>query len=104
MKMALTESDLESYPGMYLGEENRERIRIQGLRTYSFQNRHGTGKRAKYWHLNTQTYWRKQPEHVRSPGVSWQWPRKTELPVNDLVYILGAPNGQKIQTGSNRER
>ncbi len=98
IKMVLTESDLESYPGMFLKGEKTSRgyeyrgvfapipsatrtepVRGQVIPTgYSQVIARTTGTRSFPW---------------RIMAVS---EKDTELPVNDLVYALGAPN----RTGS----
>ena len=94
MKMALTESDLESYPGMYLrGGKTSGGFEFKGVFApipSATRTEPGRGQvlAAEYSDILAKT----------SGTRSFPWrimavaKEDTELPVNDLVYALGSPN------------
>ncbi len=94
MKMALTESDLESYPGMYLrGGKTANGFEFKGVfapipsKTVTEPGR-GQVLASEYSDILAKTSGtRSFPWRIMAVATE-----DTELPVNDLVYILGAPN------------
>ncbi len=94
MKMVLTESDLESYPGMYLrGGKTSGGFAYQGVfapipsatRTDPFR---GQVIPVHYSDVLARTAGQRTfPWRIMAVSE-----KDTELPVNDLVYALGAPN------------
>ena len=94
MKMALTESDLESYPGMYLrGGKTSGGFEFKGVFApipSATRTEPGRGQvlATDYSDILAKT----------SGTRSFPWrimavaKEDTELPVNDLVYALGSPN------------
>ncbi|HOO42172.1 MAG TPA: glycoside hydrolase family 97 protein [Bacteroidales bacterium] len=94
MKIALTESDLESYPGMYLrGGKTAAGFEFKGVfapipsKTRTEPGR-GQVLAAEYLDVLAKTAGtRSFPWRIMAVAKE-----DTALPVNDLVYLLGSPN------------